>query len=177
MSNSLSSLEPPPVCACYVDIECHYADVTVPGNTELVRWVKQTIQFLNKTDLLENCSIELAIVIVEKTESQLLNAEYRQQDYPTNVLSFPFDTPDIFKQHQQTNILGDIVICAPVIELESQQQNKTFQQHWAHMVVHGVLHLLGYDHINSRDAQIMESLEIKILDQLGYQNPYMESSL
>lgn len=177
MINNFSSQEPPPKCACHVEIECHYADINVPGNNEFITWVEKTIQYLIDTQLLENSNIELSIVVVDKVESQLLNTEYRQQNKSTNVLSFPFDTPEIFKQHQQSRILGDIVICAPIIELESQQQNKNIQQHWAHMLVHGVLHLLGYDHINNNDAQIMEELEIKILDHLGYQNPYMELSL
>ena len=85
--------------------------------------------------------------------------------------------PDIFRQQQTLNILGDLVICAPIVEMQAQQQHKTTQQHWAHMVVHGVLHLLNYDHMTNDDASIMEALETKILAQFGYPNPYTEHSL
>ena len=174
MNAQYSSLEPPSKCACHVDIECHYADVNVPSNKELEYFVKKTIDYLNIRQDLNSPEIELAIIIVEEVEIQNLNTEFRQQAKPTNVLSFPFETPEIFQQHQQINILGDIFICAPIIELEAQQQNKKLVEHWAHMLVHGVLHLLGYDHIDSDDAKKMEEIEIEILNTFGYRNPYME---
>jgi len=174
MSNNISSLEPPSKSACHVDVQCHYADVNVPSDIVFREWVDKTIQFLIDKNLLDNAAIDLSILVVDKSESQLLNNDYSQQNKPTNVLSFPFDTPDIFKPSQESNILGDIVICAPIIELEAQQQNKLIEHHWAHMLVHGLLHLLGYDHLNNNDASIMENLEIEILSQLGYKNPYLE---
>ena len=174
MKNSLSASEPPSKCACHIDIQCQYADINVPGDSILCEWAEKSIHYLVDKNLLKSIDVEMAVLVVDKGESQLLNSEYRQQDKPTNVLSFPFETPDIFKSQQQTRILGDIIICAPIIEAEAQQQNKTLQQHWAHMLVHGILHLLGYDHIEHDDAKTMEYLEVKILDQLGYPNPYME---
>jgi len=169
-----SSAEPPSKCACHVDVQCFYADVTVPGDKIFQQWVIATLYFLIEAKLLTNQNFELSILVVDKVDSQQFNDQYRHKKQPTNVLSFPFETPEVLKQYQATNILGDLVICAPIIELESRQQNKTSEAHWAHMLVHGVLHLLGYDHINKKDATIMEALEVKILSKLNYQNPYME---
>lgn len=174
MSKKPSIAEPPSKYTCHVDIQCFYADITVPSDQVFELWAVTAIKFLVASKLLTNQNFDLSILVVDKVESQLLNNQYRQKNYPTNVLSFSFDTPEIFKVHQTSNILGDIVICAPIIELESEQQNKTIEEHWAHMLVHGLLHLLGYDHLNDKDAKIMEALEIKILSQLNYQDPYME---
>lgn len=174
MSNKPSSAEPPSKYACHVDVQCFYADVTVPDDQIFQCWASAVINFLVRYELLDNQNFELFILIVDEAESRFLNNEFRQKDSTTNVLSFPFETPEVLKQHQLVNTLGDIVICAPIIELESRQQKKSIEEHWAHMLVHGVLHLLGYDHINNKDASIMESLEIKILSELNYQDPYME---
>ena len=107
---------------------------------------------------------ELTIRIVGARESHALNKQYRGKDKPTNVLSFHGDT--------DAQMLGDLVICAPVVAREAREQKKPPRAHWAHMVVHGCLHLLGYDHERERDAQKMESLEKKILAQLGFADPY-----
>ncbi len=173
MSNNTLS-EPPSEYLCSVDVQCMYADVSVPDDQLFHQWVSSAVDFLVKHQQLEKIDYEVSIRVIDKEDSRQLNKDYRQQNKATNVLSFPFDTPDIFKQHQQVNILGDIVVCALIVEAESQQQNKQTEQHWAHMIIHGVLHLLNYDHINMDDANIMEALEIKILAQLGYPNPYME---
>jgi len=110
----------------------------------------------------------LSIRLVDEAESQQLNANYRNKDYPTNVLSFPCDLPpDV-----DLNLLGDLVICVQVVEREAIEQQKSIQAHWAHMVVHGCLHLLGYDHINEAEAEDMESLETAILTELGFPAPY-----
>lgn len=174
MSNKPSSAEPPSKYACHVDVQCFYADVTVPSDQTFRQWTRAVLDFLIAAKLQDNQNIELSILIVDETDSQLLNNQFRQKNQPTNVLSFPFDTPEIFRQHQAVTILGDIVICAPIVERESQQQHKTIEEHWAHMLVHGVLHLLGYDHMNDKDATIMEAMEVEILSNLNYQNPYME---
>jgi len=171
MDTFISSLEPPSKCACHV--ECHYADVNVPSNKELILYVEKTVQYLRAQGL-EFPEVELAIIIVDEIEIEQLNTEYRQQPKATNVLSFPFETPELFLPHQQVKILGDVFICAPIIEIEAQQQNKKLTEHWAHMLVHGVLHLFGFDHENSDDAEKMEDLEINILNTFGYKNPYME---
>ncbi len=114
---------------------------------------------------------EIVIRIVDTDESRQLNHRYRQQDKATNVLSFPFEAPPGIS----IDLLGDLVICAPKMATEAEQQNKTTEAHWAHIVIHGVLHLLGFDHIENEDAQRMETEEIKILQSLGFVNPYMEA--
>jgi probable rRNA maturation factor len=106
---------------------------------------------------------ELTIRVVGAAESRRLNRTWRGKDKPTNVLSFTGDAP----------VLGDLAICAPVVAREAREQGKSPAAHWAHMVVHGVLHLLGYDHETDRDAQRMEARETKILAQLGMPNPYV----
>jgi len=118
----------------------------------------------------EGCvdAAELVIRIVDEAESQALNRQYRGVDRPTNVLSFPFEAPPGI----ESNHIGDLVICAPVVEREAAEQGKPLEAHWAHMVVHGVLHLLGYDHQTDDDAATMETLEIAILGRLGFPNPY-----
>ena len=112
---------------------------------------------------------ELCIRIVDEAESQQLNSDYRGKDKPTNVLSFPFEAPPGFP----AEILGDLAICAAVVEQEAAEQNKELNHHWAHMVVHGVLHLIGFDHINDEDAEEMESLERELLAQIQIPDPYI----
>ncbi|NVK22125.1 MAG: rRNA maturation RNase YbeY [Kangiellaceae bacterium] len=148
----------------------------LPSEQQFLQWVKLTVQHhydLAGVDFLPQH--ELTIRIVEPMESQQLNNDYRQKNKPTNVLSFPFEIPDGFAQLAglDKDILGDLVICAAVVEQEAEQQNKPLMSHWAHMVIHGCLHLLGYDHINEQEAQEMESLEIELLAILGIDNPYI----
>jgi probable rRNA maturation factor len=116
---------------------------------------------------------EVSIRLVGREESQALNAQYRGKDKPTNVLSFPFDAPVDIPQSEINHLLGDLVICAPIIQQEAQQQNKPVDSHWAHMVIHGTLHLLGYDHLTDEDAIIMEQLEREILATLAIPDPYL----
>jgi probable rRNA maturation factor len=111
---------------------------------------------------------EVTIRIVDIAESQALNREYRNKDKPTNVLSFPFEAPAGIT----VPLAGDLVICAPIVENEASEQHKNVVAHWAHMVVHGMLHLQGYDHIQDSEAEVMESLEVRLLAQLGFGNPY-----
>lgn len=111
---------------------------------------------------------ELVVRIVDKNEARQLNADYRGKDYPTNVLSFVYEA----NEFDESNHLGDIVICDPVISVEAQEQQKSYEAHFAHMVVHGVLHLNGYDHEKDSEAEKMEQLEITILAKLGFQTPY-----
>jgi probable rRNA maturation factor len=110
---------------------------------------------------------EIAVAIATKAEIQNFNKDYRNLDKPTNVLSFPSGVPI-----EIADILGDIIICFEVVEVEAQEQNKTFENHLIHMLVHGFLHLLGYDHIDEKDATKMEDLEIEILKDLEIPNPY-----
>lgn len=111
---------------------------------------------------------EITIRVVNTDESQALNKRYRGQDKPTNVLSFPSQLPALVGE----SYLGDIVICAKIVEKEALAQNRDIEAQWAHMLVHGILHLHGYDHSEDADAQKMEALEVKLLAKLGYANPY-----
>jgi len=113
---------------------------------------------------------QLTVRIVGLQEGESLNRDYRQRQGATNVLSFPFAEPF----QLQPPLLGDIVVCAPCVVEEAQQQGKPLLAHWAHLVVHGVLHLLGYDHLDDHQAQEMEGLEVLVLAQLGYPDPYNE---
>ena len=113
-----------------------------------------------------------SLLVTTADEVQSLNKQYRNKDKPTNVLSFPMESP----AEIDVSLLGDIVLCAPVIKQEAEQQSRSEVSHWAHMVVHGMLHLQGYDHIENHDAEQMEQLEIKILSQLGFANPYEDAT-
>jgi probable rRNA maturation factor len=137
----------------------------IPKKTSLNQWVKSTLNEVKQQG-------DLTLRIVDKEESAQLNQTFRHKSGPTNVLSFPYERLPISMEDEEDTFLGDIVICAPRVVEEAKAQNKTETAHWAHLIVHGVLHLLGYDHINDKDAMIMENLEIKILKQLGFENPY-----
>jgi probable rRNA maturation factor len=118
---------------------------------------------------------EVTIRIVSVDEMAALNKKFRYKEGPTNVLSFPFDMPDV-PLPIDVPIIGDIVICADIVNKEASDQGKTSDAHWAHMVVHGVFHLLGYDHQTDQEANVMESLEADILQQLGFANPYQSEN-
>lgn len=134
----------------------------------LTDWAEAALNAVSTKD--GEASYELTIRIVNEAESQALNHEYRGKDKPTNVLSFPFEVPE----HVELSLLGDLIICQQVVEREATEQGKTSQAHWAHMVIHGVLHLLGYDHIEDDEAEEMEAIEIDVLATLGFANPYLE---
>ena len=125
-----------------------------PTTGELRRWARSA---------LGRRGGELTVRIVGAAESRALNRRYRGKDKPTNVLSFPSDLP---------GTPGDLVICAPVVSREAREQGKPARAHWAHMVVHGVLHLLGFDHIRPADAKVMEARERAILARLSFPDPY-----
>lgn len=137
----------------------------LPSLLQLQRWVSVTLETFKP-------SAEVTIRFVSVKESQTLNYRYRQQNKPTNVLSFPSHVPEAITKTLPYEYLGDLIICPAVVVEESQQQNKTLSAHYTHLVVHGILHLLGYDHIKTEDANIMEPLEINILSKLGLRNPY-----
>lgn len=135
----------------------------IPSEDSFIQWCKAALRQ-------ERAQVELVIRLVDAAESQQLNREYRGKDRPTNVLSFPAATPAVV----QSNLLGDLVICAPVVLREAQEQGKSSEAHWAHMVVHGVLHLLGYDHQEEGAADVMERMEQEIMANIGFNNPYEE---
>ena len=116
---------------------------------------------------------ELTIRLVDETEGRELNNTWRHKDYPTNVLSFPADVPEGLLA---IPLLGDLVICVPVVEREAAEQGKSLEAHWAHLVIHGCLHLLGYDHIDDAEAEEMEGLEQNLLAELGHPDPYADDA-
>ncbi len=140
------------------------ASGTIPDEADLRRWCELALR-QRKGDS------ELTIRLVEEDEGRELNRTWRQKDYPTNVLSFPADVPD---ELLDIPLLGDLVICVPVVEREAAEQGKALQAHWAHLVMHGCLHLLGYDHIDDEEAEEMENLERQLLAELGHPDPYAD---
>ena len=136
---------------------------TLPTEEQLTLWASTALK--GRTEFEEP---ELTIRLTDEEESQALNSEYRGKDKPTNVLSFPFEMPPGIP----LELLGDLVICVGVVEQEAKEQEKTTEAHWAHMVIHGCLHLLGYDHIKDDEAEEMEALERDLLASLGYPDPY-----
>ncbi len=137
---------------------------TVPSLENFTHWVNLVVNTMN---LPLDCE-EVTIRLVDKEESAELNQTYRHKTGPTNILSFPF-TPLI---GMPKDSLGDLAICVALVEEESLAQHKDQKAHWAHLTIHGILHLCGFDHVHEKDALIMESREIELLNQLGYQNPY-----
>jgi probable rRNA maturation factor len=139
----------------------------LPGDEDFVRWAAAALVIAKQT---RPC--EIGIRIVDADEGRVLNRDYRGKDKPTNILSFPSDLPEFVSTKLETALLGDLVICAPVVITEATEQHKAVDAHWAHLTIHGVLHLLGYDHIDDAEAAIMEPLEIAALASLGLPNPY-----
>lgn len=147
-----------------IDIESNSQSQLLPAVPELERWISAALQSQQFEEA------EVSVYIVDEAEGRELNAQYRGKDYPTNVLSFPAD----IAEEIGIPLLGDLVICAPVVEREAQEQGKTLPAHWAHMLVHGTLHLVGFDHIDDDEAVIMETLETQIVTGLGYPAPYQD---
>ncbi|EHQ51643.1 hypothetical protein ECTPHS_03056 [Ectothiorhodospira sp. PHS-1] len=143
------------------DVQLQYAVPRkgVPGPASFRRWVDLACQ---------GCEGSVLIRITDETESAQLNHQYRGKSGPTNVLSFPFEAPaGVPMAH-----LGDLVICAPVVAREAAEQSKPVQSHWAHMVIHGVLHLRGFDHLSEAEAEVMETIETLLMAELGHADPY-----
>ena len=147
------------------EVEVQYAstDRQLPSEAQINTWIEAALQQYSQ-------QFSLCVRIVDSEESQSLNSQYRNKDKPTNVLSFSFEMPECAAG--ETEILGDLVVCAPVVAAEAKEQNKALFDHWAHMIVHGVLHLLGFDHIKDSEALEMEQLERDILAVLSISDPY-----
>ena len=144
-----------------VDVQYAVTVDGMPEANEIRQWVLQTLPEQKKAS-------ELTVRVVDEAEITALNRQYRGKEGATNVLSFPYEAiPGV-----ASDLLGDVVICAPVVASESVAQNKPLDAHWAHIVIHGVLHLLGYGHHQDDEAHKMETREAELLDSLGYANPY-----
>lgn len=152
------------MAAARLEIEIQHATTAtdVPGDTALERWIRHALE--NTTDAV------LTLRIVDERESAELNERYRGKHGPTNVLSFP--AGEVCAEVGEPRPLGDLVVCAPVVEREASEQRKAADAHWAHIVVHGCLHLLGFDHEADSDAEVMEDRERELLAELGIGDPY-----
>ena len=148
----------------HIDVIVNSTDSQLPTQSALEIWATAAVGHHHQ-------DAEISLLIVDKEEGAELNRQWRGKEGATNVLSFPSDLPPKLK----LPLLGDLIICAPVVKREAIEQKKSLNSHWAHMIVHGTLHLLGYDHIEDREAEAMESLETEILGQLGYPDPYQDS--
>lgn len=156
-----------PASTTLVDLQLAVTDATIPGVDEFTRWADAALAEAGHAE-----PVEITVRVVDAAESRELNREYRDKDKPTNVLSFPGDIPDFVREQLEVLPLGDLVICAPVMEQEAAEQGKPVREHWAHLTVHGVLHLLGFDHLEDAEAEAMEAMEIRALAALGIANPY-----
>ena len=140
----------------------------IPSQKQFDRWVHAALSLVPRKKINKSC-VEITISLVGEKKSAALNHTFRGKSGPTNILSFTYPTITKTPSHS----LGDLIICASLVKKEALAQKKTAKNHWAHLTVHGVLHLLGYDHIIDKEARGMESLEINILKQLGVENPYV----
>ena len=143
----------------------------LPSQAQFEKWVNQALTLQAQTA--DYPETEITIRIVDEAESHDLNLTYRGKDKPTNVLSFPFEVPEGI----ELPLLGDLIICRQVVEREALEQQKPLDAHWAHLAIHGTLHLLGYDHITDEEAEEMESLETEIMQSLGFEDPYISEKL
>jgi probable rRNA maturation factor len=148
-----------------IEIQTIFESAGQPSEAQIQLWIDTALEEVNQ-------DTEIVVRIVDEQESAELNEQYRHKKGATNILSFPVEIPEGIDI--DLNLLGDLVICAPVLEQEAQQQSKNLTHHWAHIIIHGVLHLLGYDHLDDEQAEEMESKEIALLQQLNINNPYQQ---
>ncbi len=139
----------------HISIQYASAQTNLPSASQFRQWAKAALRV----------DTEVTIRIVDEAEGRALNKTYRGKDYATNVLTFPLT--------EEPCLMGDIIICAPVVEAEAKAQNKALNAHYAHLTVHGILHLHGYDHENEAQAELMEGIETAIITKLGYPSPYL----
>ena len=149
----------------HIDLQNNSDSARLPAEADMIRWAAAAVA--DRRD-----QAEISVLIVDTEEGAELNQQWRGKEGPTNILSFPSDLPEELR----LPLLGDLIICAPVVEREAVEQEKTLESHWAHMIIHGTLHLLGFDHIEDDEAGEMESLETDIMQTLGYPDPYQERS-
>ncbi|SUT91904.1 rRNA maturation RNase YbeY [Actinobacillus lignieresii] len=143
----------------------------LPSLAQFTQWVQRALVHEAQTE--DFPETEITIRIVDEAESHELNLTYRGKDKPTNVISFLFEVPEGIK----LPLLGDLIICRQVVEKEAQEQQISLESHWAHLAIHGTLHLLGYDHIEEAEAEEMEGLETEIMQSLGFEDPYISEKV
>ncbi len=148
-----------------IEIQTIFKSDGQPDQEHIQHWIDVALEGFNQ-------DTEIVVRIVDEQESAELNEQYRHKKGPTNILSFPLEVPFGI----ELNLLGDLVVCAPVLEKEALEQHKALTDHWAHIIVHGVLHLLGYDHNNDDETELMENKEITILNKLNIKNPYLQDN-
>ncbi len=149
-----------------VDLSNASSAAWIPDQKELVLWSQTALECARFDG-----DAEVSLRLVDEEEGRQLNLDYRGKDYATNVLSFPVQLKGVASD--QAQLLGDIVICPAVVDAEAREQSKQLHQHWAHLHIHGILHLLGFEHEDEASAEVMEALEIKALQMLGLPNPYL----
>jgi len=150
-----------------LEIQRATTSTSTPADERFQHWINMVPGKLNHKS-------QLSIRLVDEPEARRFNRDYRNSDYATNVLSFPADLPEGLPSEVRQSQLGDLLICAPVVAREAVERKRSEADHWAHLTIHGVLHLLGYDHEQDAEAAIMESLEIEILRELGISDPYRD---
>jgi probable rRNA maturation factor len=149
-----------------VDVQIAADAAGIPASDSIRDWVQRAV---NETA--PGRDVDVSVRIVDEHEMRALNRDYRDQDQPTNVLAFPAGDAGFVPPGERL-LLGDIVVCATVVAGEAEEQGKPLDHHWGHMLVHGTLHLLGHDHATDRDAEVMETLERRVLASLGIADPY-----
>lgn len=155
----------------YIDLQLASENQNgLPSEQQFHTWINQALTEAKMADYPET---EITVRIVDEAESNELNLTYRGKDKPTNVLSFPFEVPEGIEMP----LLGDLVICRQVVEKEAEEQRKPLEAHWAHLAIHGTLHLLGYDHLTDEEAEEMENLETEVMQSLGFEDPYISEKL
>lgn len=152
-------------CQVWCDTRSQAPDL--PSPADFRRWIWQSCKNTY------SC-VEVSVLLCDEDEARALNRDYRGKDYATNVLSFALNEGESFVRPDSGSLNGDLVFCPQVVAREAAEQGKTLMAHYAHLTVHGTLHLMGYDHIADDEAEVMEALEIRILHQLGYANPYAQ---
>jgi len=151
------------------------SSVEVPENKQIQQWAAAAIKAArNEDNQGKNQNTQMTVRIVEEAEISQLNEDFRHKTGATNVLSFPFVLPPGIPENESAQPLGDLVVCAAVVNKEAKEQLKNNSAHWAHIVIHGTLHLLGLDHQNKKEAYDMESLETNTMFELGFPDPYKE---
>lgn len=151
-----------------IDLANDSSGFWVPAQEQVERWAEQLFDYLG-----DDQAYSISLRLIDEQEGAALNAQYRHKDYATNVLSFPAAVPNSIVEQMDFVPLGDIIICPAVVSREATEQNKQESAHWAHLLLHGILHLLGYSHDDEADAARMEQLEIDTLQKLGLPNPYL----